>query len=116
MSRETISSGAYLEPEIGFSRAVRIGHEILVSGTAHIAMDVTSDCPADVYEQTKRCLEIIGAALRETEAPMSTVARTRIMLTDIATWIKAAKAHGDVCGSVRRQALLSKSGALSILD
>ena len=93
MSRQTISSGSYLEPEIGFSRAVRIGNQMFVSGTAPIATDGTNDCPADVYEQTKRCLEIIGAALREAEAPMSAVARTRIMLTDIATWREAAKAH-----------------------
>ncbi|WP_037372572.1 RidA family protein [Salipiger mucosus] len=101
MTKQLISSGSHLEPEIGFSRAVRKGNWIFVAGTAPITSDGTDQVSPDVYAQTRRCLEIIGEALREAGAPLAAVVRTRIMLTDIETWRDAAKAHGEVFGEVR---------------
>lgn len=63
MSRTLVSSGSPLEPEIGFSRAVRVGDLIAVAGTAPIAAGGGTAAPGDVYGQTKRCLEIIAAAV-----------------------------------------------------
>src|ERR1700722_9231079 len=84
--RKLISSGSYLEPEIGFSRAVRVGQIIAVAGTAPIAAAGAPAAPGDVYGQTKRCLEIIDQAVTVAGATMAQVVRTRIMLTDISRW------------------------------
>lgn len=99
--RWLVSSGSYLEPEIGFSRAVRVGHVVAVSGTAPIAPGGGTCGVGDVYAQTKRCLEIIGEALRDADCDLSDVIRTRVMLTDARQWKDAARAHGEVFGEVR---------------
>ena len=101
MARKLVSSGSYLEPEIGFSRAVRIGNTVAVAGTAPIAAGGGTDGVGDVYRQTVRCLEIIRAALAEAGASMDDVIRTRVMLTDISHWKDAARAHGEVFSSIR---------------
>ncbi|MEU2508689.1 RidA family protein [Streptomyces sp. NPDC007863] len=100
-SRRLVSSGSPLEPEIGFSRAVRLGPYVSVAGTAPIAPDGTTAAPGDVYAQTVRCLDIAEAALRETGAGLADVVRTRVMLTDAATWREAARAHGERFAGVR---------------
>ncbi|GGR24999.1 RidA family protein [Streptomyces roseolus] len=100
-SRRLVSSGSPLEPEIGFSRAVRLGPYVSVSGTAPIAPDGTTTAPGDVYAQTVRCLDIAEAALREAGAVLADVVRTRVMLTDAATWREAARAHGERFADVR---------------
>ena len=99
--RKCISSGSYLEPEIGFSRAVRIGHMISISGTAPIAPGGGTEGVGSVYEQTRRCLKIIEEALSESGAGLGDVIRTRVMLTDISTWKEAARAHGEVFSAIR---------------
>jgi enamine deaminase RidA (YjgF/YER057c/UK114 family) len=99
--RKLINSGSPLEKHIGFSRAVRIGKVIAISGTAPINQDGTDNSPGDVYSQTRRCLEIIAQALADADAGMDDVIRTRIMLTDISHWEEAAKAHGEVFSSIR---------------
>jgi enamine deaminase RidA (YjgF/YER057c/UK114 family) len=101
MPRTLVSSGSYLEPEIGFSRAVRVGQMIAVAGTAPIAAAGAPTAPGDVYGQTKRCLEIIDQAVTVAGATMAQVVRTRIMLTDISRWRDAARAHGEVFRDVR---------------
>jgi enamine deaminase RidA (YjgF/YER057c/UK114 family) len=101
LSRTLISSGSHLEPEIGFSRAVRIGQIIAVAGTAPIAAAGGTASPGDVYGQTMRCLEIIGKAVAEASGTMANVVRTRIMLTDISSWRDAARAHGEVFRDIR---------------
>lgn len=101
MARKLVSSGSYLEPEIGFSRAVRIGNTVAVAGTAPIAAGGGTDGVGDVYRQTVRCLEIIRAALAEAGASLDDVIRTRVMLTDISQWKDAARAHGEVFSSIR---------------
>ncbi|WP_426701388.1 RidA family protein [Rhodanobacter sp. Col0626] len=93
--RTNISSGSPLEPEIGFSRAVRVGNLLAVAGTAPIAPDGSVAAPGDVYGQTKRCLEIISAAIGDAGMAVGDVIRTRIMLTDIGSWRDAARAHGE---------------------
>jgi enamine deaminase RidA (YjgF/YER057c/UK114 family) len=99
--RRLVSSGSPLEPGIGFSRAVRVGSAIAVAGTAPIAADGRTACPGDVAGQTRRCLEIIAAALAEAGACLDHVIRTRIMLTDIDRWQAAAAVHGEVFGAIR---------------
>lgn len=101
MTRKLVSSGSYLEPEIGFSRAVRIGNQISVSGTAPIAPNGGTDGIGDLYRQTVACLEIIDKALAEAGASRGDIIRTRIMLTDISRWKEAAKAHGEFFSEVR---------------
>jgi enamine deaminase RidA (YjgF/YER057c/UK114 family) len=101
MPRRLVSSGSYLEPEIGFSRAVRVGQIIAVAGTAPIAAVGETAALGDVYGQAKRCFEIIDQAVSEAGATMAQVVRTRIMLTDISRWRDAARAHGEVFHDVR---------------
>jgi enamine deaminase RidA (YjgF/YER057c/UK114 family) len=91
-----VSSGSPYEPIIGFSRAVRSGSWITVGGTAPIGTDAT-----DVYTQTRRCLEIILAAIAEAGGAAEHVVRTRVMLVDITAWQEAARAHGEVFADIR---------------
>ncbi|MFD9728603.1 RidA family protein [Streptomyces sp. NPDC059072] len=99
--RHTVSSGSPLEPEIGFSRAVRVGSQVAVAGTAPIADDGSTAAPGDVYGQTVRCLDIAERALREAGAGLEDVVRTRIMLTDVGQWREAARAHGERFAAIR---------------
>ncbi|MEM8957044.1 MAG: RidA family protein [Pseudomonadota bacterium] len=99
--RKLVTSGSPMEPRIGFSRAVRIGPHVAVAGTAPIGADGGTAGVGDVYAQTLRCLEIIEAALAEAGAGLGDVIRTRVMLTDIATWEDAARAHGRLFGAIR---------------
>ena len=99
--RKLISSGSPYEPQIGFSRAVRIGPFVAVSGTTPIAPDGSVAAPGDMYGQTKRCLEIISQAIAQAGLSMDSVIRTRVMLTDMSRWKEAAKAHGEVFGKIK---------------
>ena len=99
--RSHISSGSPLEPRIGFSRAVRVGKFLAISGTAPIAIDGSVAARGDVYGQTKRCLEIISKAISDGGLSMSNVIRTRVMLTDITRWEEAARAHGEVFSEIK---------------
>ena len=101
MSRKLVSSGSYLEPVIGFSRAVRVGNIVVVGGTAPIKAEGGTAAIGDVYGQTRRCLEIIAKALTDAGARLEDVTRTRIILTDIALWKDAARAHAEVFGVIR---------------
>ena len=99
--RRLVSSGSYLEPVVGFSRGVRVGNVITIAGTAPIAADGGTAAKGDVYGQTVRILEIVRRAIEDLGGTLGDVTRTRIMLTDIATWEQAAKAHGEVFGTIR---------------
>ncbi|HEX2727414.1 MAG TPA: RidA family protein [Beijerinckiaceae bacterium] len=101
MDRRLVSSGSPYEPEIGFSRAVRVGSHIFVAGTAPIAPGGATAAPDDVYGQTRRCLEIIERAIVDAGGSLAHVARTRVMLTDMTRWREAARAHGEFFGAIR---------------
>lgn len=96
MERRRISSGSPYEAVIGFSRAVRVGDHVHVSGTAPVGLD--SDDP---YEQTRRCLEIVFAALAEAGAGPEDVVRTRIYATNADDFEEVARALGEVFGEIR---------------
>jgi enamine deaminase RidA (YjgF/YER057c/UK114 family) len=101
MQRQLVSSGSPFEKPIGFSRAVRIGNTIAVSGTAPIAPGGGTAYPGDLYRQTRTCLEIIQEAVEKAGGHLADVIRTRIMLTDIDHWQEAARAHGELFGDIR---------------
>jgi len=101
MTRKNITYGQPLEKEIGFSRAVRIGNVIAVTGTAPIAKDGSVYSPGDVYGQTQRCLEIIRDVIEQAGGKMENVIRTRIFLKDIKKWKDAAKAHGEYFSEIK---------------
>lgn len=101
MPKQLVSSGSPFEKSIGFSRAVRVGNTITVSGTAPIAPGGGTAYPGDLYRQTLTCIEIIKNAMESAGGALSDVIRTRIMLTDIDRWQEAAKAHGEFFGEIR---------------
>lgn len=97
--RTNISSGAPWEDQIGYSRAVRIGNTIEVSGTAPVRNGKTVGDNA--YEQTKVCLEIVKEAIGQAGGKMEDVVRTRMFVTDISQWVAYGKAHGEVFGKIK---------------
>jgi enamine deaminase RidA (YjgF/YER057c/UK114 family) len=110
VSRERVSSGSPFEPAIGFSRAVRVGDRVLVSGTAPVWADGHVD--PDVGAQTRRCLRIVLDALTEVGGSANDVVRTRIFLTDAADWRAVGAAHGEVFGDARPAATMVVVAAL----
>ena len=100
-TRRLVISGSPLEPEIGFSRAVRSGPYVCIAGTAPIAERGGTAAPGDVYGQSVRCLDIVEQALQEAGASLVDVVRTRVMLTDIRHWREAARAHAQRFAQVR---------------
>ena len=106
MDRKLISLGSPFESTIGFSRAVRVGPHVAVSGTAPIAANGETACPGDLYGQTKRCLEIIEKALSEAGAKREHVVRTRMFLKDLTDWEQAGRAHGEFFKDIRPAATM----------
>jgi enamine deaminase RidA (YjgF/YER057c/UK114 family) len=104
MSRRAVGSGSPYESRIGFSRAVRVGDRVLVSGTAPVWPD--GSCPTDVAEQTRRCLEIIAAALAELDARPADVVRTRMFITSADDAAAVGAVHGEFFGAVRPAATM----------
>ena len=100
MERRRISSGSPYEPAFGFSRALVVGSNVYVSGTAPVMPD-GQDLPADAYAQARRCLDIIAGALAEAGATTADVVRTRIYVTRADVWEDVARAHAEVFGDVR---------------
>jgi enamine deaminase RidA (YjgF/YER057c/UK114 family) len=97
--RRLVSSGSPYEPRIGFSRAVRIGDRVLVSGTAPIWPD--GDVDPDPAAQARRCVEIITAALEEAGATLADVVRTRSYLVDVADSEAIMAVHGELFSDIR---------------
>ena len=108
--RRRIASGSPFEATIGFSRAVRVGDRVLVSGTAPVWPD--GACDPDPGVQADRCLEIIATALAEAGAAMSDVVRTRMLLVDAADADAVGAAHARAFAGVRPAATMVVVAAL----
>lgn len=97
--RTCASSGSKWEPRMGYSRAVRAGNFIAVTGTVGINADGTY--PDSMEAQTRRSLQIIRAALEALGANMTHVIRTRMFVTDVSRWEEVAKVHGELFAEIR---------------
>jgi enamine deaminase RidA (YjgF/YER057c/UK114 family) len=102
--RTRISSGSPFEGSIGFSRAVRVGNRVLVSGTAPVVPG--GSCPEGADAQAKRCFEIIGQALAEAGASLDDVVLTRMYLTSAEDAPAVSAVHGEILGHVRPAATM----------
>jgi enamine deaminase RidA (YjgF/YER057c/UK114 family) len=100
VGRRNISSGSAFEERVGYSRAVVVGPYVWIAGTAPIMPD-DADPPAGAYEQAKRCLEILEAALREAGGSLDDVVRTRIYVTGPELIDDVGRAHHEAFASVR---------------
>jgi enamine deaminase RidA (YjgF/YER057c/UK114 family) len=100
LPRTTHSSGSPFEASIGFSRAVRVGNRILVSGTAPVEPDGSST-PGDAEAQADRCLAVIVQAIEALGGTAADVVRTRVFLVDPADGAAVGRAHGRVFGAIR---------------
>ena len=99
--RQNISGSSPYEPVIGFSRAVRVGNKVYVSGTGPVGAD-----EADAATQTRHTLEIIRAALEKAGARIEDVVRTRMYLTHVDDWEAVGRAHGEFFGAIRPAATM----------
>jgi len=104
VERERVRSGSPFESSIGFSRAIRVGNRVIVSGTAPIWPD--GSCDPDPEVQAHRCMEIILTALQEAGAGPEDVVRTRMYLTDPSYADAVGRAHGEVFAEVKPAATM----------
>ena len=99
--RQTHSSGAVWEPVVGYSRAVRVGQWVAVSGTTAAAVDGGAVGGDDIAAQAREALRRVVAALEAVGARVEDVVRTRIVGTDMERWEEVGRVHGEVFGAIR---------------
>lgn len=95
-----VKTGTEWEPLVAYCRAVRVGSQVAVSGSAPVDENGELVGAGDMYQQTRRCIEIIAKALQDAGADLQDVIRTRIFVTDIDRWEEVAKAHREFFSEV----------------
>ncbi len=109
--RQTVSTATRWEPVIGYSRAVRAGDWIVVTGTIGLKPDGT--CPQTAQEQMRQAMEIILAAVEALGGQRTDIIRTRIFVTDIGLWQEIGRVHAEILGDVRPATTMIQIAALA---